>query len=52
MRAIVTIEDVKDGARVVIEYEDGHTVRMSVGPDSPVLRMHLGLDGPEGEPEG
>lgn len=44
LRAHVTIEDLPDGARVVIEYEDGYVVRMDVaGPDSIVLRTHLGL---------
>jgi hypothetical protein len=37
------------GAKVVIEYADGHTVYLSVEPDSFVLRWHLGLDGPAGE---
>ena len=40
----MTIEDLPDGSRVVISYADGHTVYLSVGPDSIVLRRHLGLD--------
>ena len=30
------------GQRVIIRYSDGHTVFLDVGPDSVVLRMHLG----------
>ena len=45
MRATVTIEGLQDGEKVTIEYEDGHVVWLTLGPDSPVLRMHLGLDG-------
>lgn len=37
------------GSQVVIEYADGHTVYLSVEPDSLVLRWHLGLDSPAGE---
>ena len=46
-RATISVSEEPDGARVVIEYADGHTVRMSVASDSLVLRMHLGL--PTGE---
>jgi hypothetical protein len=47
-KARVTVEDVPGGAKVVIEYDDGHTVYMSVASDSIVLRLHLGLeDAPE-----
>jgi len=43
-KARVTVENVPDGAKVVIEYDDGHTVYLSVTADSPVLRMHLGVE--------
>jgi hypothetical protein len=42
-RAEISIFEEPDGARVEIEYADGHTVRMSVASDSIVLKMHLGL---------
>lgn len=44
-KAQISIEDRPDGPLVIIEYEDGHTVRIEVSsPDSPILRSHLGLD--------
>ena len=43
VRATVTVLEEPGGLRVVIEYQDGHTVRLSVATDdSPILRMHLG----------
>jgi hypothetical protein len=48
LKARVTVEELPGGAKVTIEYADGHTVYLSVSADSPVLRMHLGLeDSPE-----
>lgn len=44
MQATVNCKETPDGAEVVIEYEDGHTVRISAAPDSVVLQLHLGLD--------
>jgi hypothetical protein len=44
LQATVIIEDVPDGSRVIIRYADGHTVYLSVGQDSIILRRHLGLD--------
>jgi hypothetical protein len=42
-RATVTVEELPDGTKVTIQYEDGHTVYLSVNPDSIVLRRHLGI---------
>jgi hypothetical protein len=47
LKAAVSVVDVPDGVKVTIEYEDGYTVRMSVGRDSLILRRYLGLDDPQ-----
>lgn len=42
-RARVTIQNVPGVPKVIIEYDDGHTVYLAVAADSLVLRLHLGL---------
>lgn len=51
LRAEVFVDELPDGPRVRIEYEDGHVVWIAADrADSIVIRMHLGISPIPDEP--